>query len=167
MSCNCNNTITCQQCSAGLPCNCPPDYSVMPQPVDCGCDPSGYGCPPGYHFNATASPGFPNGFCCPSTNPIGCTLNQAVAPVPCVDCIESMPASCVFVSNIPCLGVTQGNVPLSTVLSYLCSTAYIESILTKIGLDPNLSSGLCQLVTNCPPSGSTVPIPLPIIITFP
>lgn len=161
MSCNCGNISNCTQCSAGQPCNCPPDYSVLPQPVVCGC------CPDGFTYIGV-TPNFPNGACqCNATNPTCLSPGYLIASIACNDCVESVGADCVFVTNIPCLGITTTPVALSTVLQYFCSDAHIATILQKIGLNPALGSGLCQLVRNCPPSGSTTPIPGPIVVTIP
>ncbi len=157
MACNCGNTSICTQCSAGIPCNCPPDYSVAPQPVDCGC------CPDGYRY-VGITPNFPNGECQCKT--AICTGAFSVSAIPCVPCEEAISSDCVMVEAIECLGIT-ANTPLTTVLEFFCSAAYIQLILSKIGLTPSLGSGLCQLTRNCPPSGSTTPIPGPITITFP
>lgn len=165
MSCNCNNTTTqtCQQCSAGQPCNCPPDYSVTPLPVDCNktC------CPPGYTYHNNIDIGFPNGMCCPNGGGlVNCTAQKAIQPIPCTVCIDSIPSDCVFVSNVPCLGVTT-TTSLTSVLSYLCSEAFILSQLQTIGLSSTLKAALCEIISICPSVGNTTPIPGPITVTIP
>lgn len=161
MSCNCNNTTPCTQCSAGSPCNCPPDYSVLPQPVDCHC------CPAGYTFYGPTA-NYPNGFCCLGGDGTGNNCVSVAVPVACNDCTESISADCVFVSDMACLGVAKGaNVPLSTVLAFLCSDAFTLKMLQNIGLSTNLKAALCEIVSVCPTVGSTVPIPGPIIVTIP
>ncbi len=114
--CNCQQK-PCNQCSTGIPCNCPPDYSVIAAPVPCVC------CPSGYTYNSSlgqCSPTVPTGTirCCPT----GSTFNQitgwcitptgtnaffvgwgptydqtycTIPTIPCVDCEESITTDCV------------------------------------------------------------------------
>ena len=154
--CNCSPTPAniCDQCSNGMSCCCPPDYSIMPQPVPCAC------CPPGYTFHG-ATPNWPNGYCADTE-----TGRKQVATVPCNTCAETMSSDCIIIPAISCLGFLGGN--LTTFLNYMCSVAYTENFLARIGLNPTLGSGFCQLVQNCPPAGGgTTPIILSFTITFP
>lgn len=164
--CNCN-TPPCSKCNNGQPCNCPPDYTVTPAPSACKC------CPNGFYFQG-ASPNWPNGICL-NTN------NAAITtpPIPCITCETAITTDCVVYSGdiqIDC-GIKPGNVyginpgdSLTTIINKMCilNKNVIEGILSQIGLDSDLASGLCQLVQNCPSSGSgTTPIITSIIITFP
>jgi hypothetical protein len=59
---------------------------------------------------------------------------------------------------------------LTTIINKMCLglKSNVETILSAIGLDPDLGSAFCQLVQNCPSTpGSTTPIILSIIVTFP
>lgn len=157
MACNCGGSSSiCIQCSAGLPCNCPPDYSVLPQPVDCHCCPSGY-----TYIGIT--PNFPNGYCCPD-NSLTCDVRDAVAVIPCNTCINSIGSECVFITS-ECFGLK--NYPLNAFVEYLCSDAFTLKMLQNIGLSTTLKAALCEIVSICPSVGSTVPIPGPLIITIP
>lgn len=158
MACNCGNTSLCVQCSAGLPCNCPPDYSVAPQPVDCGC------CPSGYRYIGI-SPNWPRGEC-QCIDPVTCPGAFSVTAIPCTPCEEAISSDCVITPFIECLGAKEGT-SLTTVLEYLCSDAYTLKILQNIGLSTTLKAALCQIVSVCPTVGSTVPILGPIIVTVP
>jgi hypothetical protein len=155
--CNCspNPANICTQCQGGNPCGCPPDYSILPQPVPCGC------CPTGYTFFGP-TPNWPSGYC-QSNNAAG----SQVPPVSCNDCPETMSADCVILPAVPCLGLPAG-LTVSQFAAFLCSAAFIQTILTNIGLNSILGSGFCQLVQNCPPVGSgTTPIIGSITITYP
>jgi hypothetical protein len=154
MACNCNSggTSNCVQCSAGLPCNCPPDYSVLPQPVECSC------CPDGYTFYGP-TPNYPSGYCQNSTGSI-------VGTIPCNSCVDSVSSDCVFLPDIECFGI-KGPYPLTAFVEYLCSEAFVLKQLQTIGLSTTLKAALCQIVSVCPVVGSTTPIPGPIIVTVP
>lgn len=151
--CNCspNPANICTQCQSGNPCGCPPDYSVLPLPVPCGC------CPDGLTFFG-ATPNWPNGYCSDG--------KTQVPPVQCNSCAETLSADCVILPAIPCLGLLAG-LTLTQFASFLCSAAFIETIYTSTGLNPILQSGFCQLSRICPPTGGTVPVIGPIIITYP
>ncbi len=153
--CNCSNIPAniCNQCNQGQPCCCPPDYSILPQPVPCGC------CPDGYTFFAP-TPNWPSGYCKKGDSAI-------VPPIPCNNCAETISADCVILPAIPCLGLAAG-LTLTQFANFLCSATFIETILSSIGLNPILGSGFCQLVQNCPsPISGSTPIIGSIIITYP
>ncbi len=158
MACNCGNTSICTQCSAGLPCNCPPDYSVAPQSVICGCCPDGYG-------YVGITPNFPNGEC-QCINRANCPSAISISAIPCTPCEDSVSSDCVFTPLIECLGALEGTT-LTTLLQYFCSEAYILSQLQTIGLSVTLKAALCEIVSICPTVGSTTPILGPIIVTLP
>lgn len=156
-SCGCNDTSPCGKCQNGQPCNCPPDYSVLPQPSPCTC------CPVGYTYDATRK------LC------IGTPNSNTTAPVPCVNCETALPTDCItYTGQVPMAcasiyGINSGDT-LTTVLQKMCITNQnvLQAMLSAIGLDPVTYSGLCQLNANCPaPIGSTTPIPGVVIITFP
>lgn len=153
--CNCNSSPAsiCNQCAVGNPCGCPPDYTVMPQTVTCGCCPSGFTYVPGPTPNTSAT----------------CIDGKGVttAPIPCPTCEETSSSDCILLPAIPCLGFPGGT--LTYFATFLCtSTKFIQSILTTIGATPSLSAGFCQIVRNCPATtGGTTPVPGPIIVTFP
>jgi hypothetical protein len=151
--CNCNNNNSlCSRCSKGLMCACPPDYSVTPLTVDCGC------CPPGYTWTG-ATANWPNGVC---TGQGG----RQVSPIPCTTCVDSVPGDCVFLPAIPCFGVIAGTT-LTSFINYLCSDAFTMKILSNIGLSTTLKTALCQLTTTCPPASSSTPIIVSIVTTAP
>jgi hypothetical protein len=150
--CNCNTTSLCSGCSKGLLCQCPPDYSVLPLPVACGC------CPPSYTWSG-ATPNWPNGVC---TGP----GDRQVAPIPCTTCVDSVQADCVILPEIACLGLPAGW-SLTAFISYLCSDAFTAKMLTNIGLSTTLSTQFCDLVATCPtvPSSKT-PIITSLTVTY-
>lgn len=162
MSCNCHDTSPCNKCNNGQPCNCPPDYSVLPQPSPCNC------CPNGYTYNGP-TPNYPDGYCYDEGKGI-------VPPIPCVPCEEAVATDCVtYTGQIPIqcgnniYGINAGD-NLTTIISKMCITNdnVIMALLSKIGATVNLSSAFCQIARNCPPStGSTTPLPGPIVISFP
>lgn len=153
--CNCNPDPAniCTQCQIGNPCGCPPDYSIMPQPVPCGC------CPSGYTFSGPTL-NWPNGLC---TDP----TRKQTSSIPCNNCAETLSGDCVILPAIPCLGLAAG-LTLTQFAQFLCSAAFIETILSSIGLNPILQSGFCQLTQICPRvGGGTVPVIGSIVITYP
>ncbi len=139
-------------------------------------------CPDGYIYSGP-TPNFPNGYCgtlvgSSRTDPFHCT--ETVPPIPCVSCEIGLTTDCVTYSgDIPiACGPAPGNIygiipgdTLTTIINKMCAANknVIEAVLSAIGLDSDLASGLCQLVQNCPnsSSGSTIPIISSIIITFP
>ena len=151
--CNCSpNPVTiCTQCQSGNPCACPPDYSVSPQTVPCTCCPGGY-----TFFDATTN--WPLGYC-QFTDSRG-NVTQ-VAPSPCSSCAETISSDCVILPAIPCLGLLAGTT-VSQLAAFLCSPAFISTILSTIGLNSTLQTAFCQLVGVCPPAGTTVPTNLKI-----
>jgi len=158
--CNCspNPANICTQCQSGNPCGCPPDYSIAPLPVPCGC------CPDGYTF-VGPTPNYPSGYC--QRGDPKSAAAAIVPPIPCNNCPETIQSDCVILPAIPCLGIAAGTT-LTSLLGFLCSSAFAEVILKAIAADPAVGSGFCQLVQNCPPVGSgTTPIITGIIITFP
>ncbi len=162
MSCNCHDTSPCNRCNNGQPCNCPPDYSVLAQPSPCNC------CPNGFTYSGP-TPNYPNGVC---TDVLGTKQD----PIPCVPCEDAIPTDCVtYTGQVPIAcgqniyGINAGD-SLTTIISKMCITNpnVLMAMLSAIGTNPTVYSGLCQLVRACPiPSGGTVPLPGPIIITFP
>jgi len=150
--CNCNKTSLCNRCSKGLSCGCPPDYSVLPLPVSCGC------CPSGYIWSGPTL-NYPNGVC---TGPGGTTTE----PIECSPCVESTPGQCVILPSIACLGTPAG-MTLTDFLAYLCTEAFTAKLLTNIGLSTTLKAQFCDLTGSCPPSGGGAPILGPIVFTTP
>lgn len=158
MSCNYQDTSSCSKCQNGQPCNCPPDYSVLPQPSPCIC------CPNGFTYNATSK------LC------VGTPNSVTTPPIPCVNCESAIPTDCVtYTGQIPLVcgnnvyGINVGD-SLTTIISKMCitNTNVLEAMLSAIGLNTTVYSGFCQLAANCPsPIGGTTPIPGAIIITFP
>ena len=156
--CNCSPIPAniCNQCAQGYSCGCPPDYTVLPKPTACLC------CPTGYTWVVNAA--FPEGICAADDKnhiPFG----PYTPGVDCNPCAETMSASCVILPAIPCLLFTGGT--LADFINYMCSEAYIQTILTTIGLSPTLQSSLCAISSTCPPVGSTTPIIGPITGTLP
>ncbi len=150
MSCNCNNGISlCSRCSVGLTCSCPPDYSVLPLPVDCGC------CPPGYTFQGPTA-NYPNGFC---TNSVG----TVVPVIPCTQCVESVPADCVILPEIACLGVQRGTTLTAFLANILCSEAYVLNLINKIGVSTTLKAAMCNVISTCPIPSSLAPVAGPLV----
>jgi hypothetical protein len=157
--CNCSSIPAniCNQCAQGNTCGCPPDYTVMPLPVVCGC------CPPGFSNYQGPTPNYPDGYC---TATVGSSF-RAISAIPCPSCADSISADCVVLPAIPCLGLAAGTT-VTQLANYLCSELFIQTLLVKIGLTPSLGSEFCQLVGNCPPVvGSTVPIVGTINVHFP
>ena len=161
--CNCNDTSPCSKCSNGQPCNCPPDYSVQPQPSPCQC------CPNGYTFQG-ATPNYPSGICVSNSMPITYTSS-----IPCVPCEIGVSTNCVaYIASegipINCFGIVDGDT-LTQMINKMCLglKGNVETLLSAIGLDSDLGNALCQLLDNCPPggSGSTVPIIGVIVVSFP
>lgn len=162
MACNCNSTSNiynnCTQCSAGLPCNCPPDYSVAALTVPpCQC------CPPGFYPLG-------NGFCCANGAVCNAALPTNTPTIPCNTCEDSVSADCVFLKeNLECFGIKNGTT-LTQFIEYMCSEAFILKLLATIGAgggSSTLRRAFCQLVSVCPVVGSTTPIPGPIRVTVP
>lgn len=150
--CNCNSSPAsiCNQCAVGNPCGCPPDYTVMPQTVTCGCCPSGFTYVPGPTPNTSAT-------CVDGAG-------RTTAPIPCPTCEETLSSDCVIIPKGNCYnGGT-----LTDLANYICSEAYIESLLQKIGLSVRLGTEFCQLVSSCPPvTSGTTPVIGSVIVRFP
>jgi len=161
MACNCNSTSNvfnnCTQCSAGLPCNCPPDYSVTARNVPCTC------CPPGFYPLG-------NGFCCANGAVCNAAFPTNTPTIPCNSCDDSVSADCVFLKeNSECFGIKQGT-SLTQFVQYMCSDAFVLELLKRIGAgggSSTLRKAFCQLVSVCPVVGNTTPIPGPIVVTVP
>jgi hypothetical protein len=158
MACNCNSTgniyNNCVQCSAGLPCNCPPDYSVTALNVPCEC------CPPGFYPIG-------NGYCCANGAVCNVSSPTNTPTIPCNTCEDSVSADCVFLKpNAECFGIKEGTT-LTQFIEYMCSDAFVLNLLQSIGLSTTLKAALCQIVSVCPVVGSTTPIPGPIDVTVP
>lgn len=152
--CNCSSIPAniCTQCSLGNTCGCPPDYTVMPQPVICGC------CPSGYTYSAPSNT-YPDGIC---TSPLGATTN----PIECNTCTESVSSDCVYLPAIQCLGLPAGTT-VTQLAEFLCSEAFATVIMTAISSSSTIREMLCGIVSECPSGGSTVPVIGPIVVTVP
>lgn len=168
--CNCNNNATslCSRCSTGLSCGCPPDYSILPLPVTCGC------CPDGYTFSATTNQNFPNGMCL-NNNPL--SANQLpIAPIPCTTCEDAITTDCVIyngTATITCngAGITAGD-NLTTILAKICPSnpPVILAMLQAIALDTTygLKAAFCEISNFCSGiPGSTTPYIGPISFSIP
>lgn len=144
--CNCSNTTSlCNRCSQGLMCQCPPDYTVLPLPVDCGgC------CPDGYTFQGPTA-NYPNGYC---SGPGG----TITLPVECNPCVDSVPAKCVILPNIPCFGITAGTTLYEFITNFMCSDAFVMSMLNRISLSTDLKTALCAINITCPAPTSGTPV---------
>lgn len=165
MACNCNKT--CNQCSSGLPCNCPPDYTITPLPSDCKC------CPDGYTFYG-ATPNWPNGYC------QGLKASDVISAVLCTTCEESLSTDCVFYDctdkvpsgcGLQCGGIVQGD-SLTVILNKICPTnpANILAMLQMIALDTTygLKAAWCEISNFCSGiPGDTSPYLGPITFTIP
>lgn len=156
MGCNCKQTSVCSKCQAGNPCGCPPDYSVMPLPVECGkC------CPPGYYLSGDV--------CCPVGTSVGsCSFRDSIPTVACDDCEQSIPAECVIFPQTNCAGNPPGY-NLVQVLDMICPSNpnQIMRMLQTIATDATLLAGFCNLIQNCGPiPGSSTPILGPITWTI-
>lgn len=151
--CNCTSSPAniCNQCAQGNACGCPPDYTVMPLPVACGCCPSGF-----VYVPAT-----------PNTAAICRDIDgKTKEPIPCPSCEETLSANCVIVPPVSCINFPGGSV--TDLSNHLCSEAFILSLLVKINTSPRLATAFCQLVNACPPVVSpSTPITGPIIVRFP
>ncbi len=91
---NCNN------------CNCPPDYTFQPAPVQqCKC------CPVGYIYNAP-TPNYPDGYCSDGKN--------ITITIPCNTCVEVLFTDCVVYNGdrLKCLGI-QAGMNMNTILTIL------------------------------------------------
>ena len=163
--CNCNNNISlCSRCSTGLSCGCPPDYNVLPLPVDCGC------CPPDYDYIAPTA-NFPNGYCKDRT-----VFGITVATIPCTTCEDAITTDCVIypgTATITCngAGIAPGD-NLTTILSKMCASnpPVILAMLQAIALDTTygLKAAFCQISNFCSGiPGSTTPYIGPITFTIP
>lgn len=176
MACNCNTTSQCGNCCAGVPCGCPPDYTVPAQPVDCKCCPGGYTYIPAY---AGAAVGKGSNICMDS-------LGRTTEPIPCVQCVDRVPTDCVvYTGTIPitCAGSSNPNFlpganiyginpqdSLTTIISKMCITnePVIMALLTAIGNSTTLLAGLCNLVGACGPvPGTSTPVIGPITWSIP
>lgn len=149
--CNCSSApeTICHQCSQGNPCGCPPDYSILPQQVPCTC------CPAGYTYNQSTK------LCTDLTG------SRVVSPVPCNTCPDSISSDCVIIPPVECLGLPVATT-LTQFVNFLCSVTFIESILTRIGLNnTTLGVDFCQLVHACPSSGTGAPIIVYVTFSVP
>lgn len=143
--CNCNNNISlCSRCSKGLTCQCPPDYTVLPLPVSCGC------CPSGYSWSGP-TPNYPDGVC---TGPGG----VQTSPIPCSPCEETISAQCVILPAVSCYGVAAGTTLYDFINTVMCSDAFVSTLLSRIALSSTLKSSLCSITSTCPPGGTGTPI---------
>lgn len=154
MSCNCNNSTPCNNCSTGVSCGCPPDYSMMPVLPECGC------CPDGYSWSGP-TPNYPNGVC---TNGAGTTTD----PIDCEQCEEAISAQCVTMPGVDCLGIKDGDNLSDVFKTLFCSPAFWRMGLEVIATDVTTLNGFCNLVASCGPvPGSSTPVPGPVIWTIP
>ncbi len=155
MSCNCKQTSICSKCQAGSPCGCPPDYSVMPLPVECSSC-----CPPGYWLNGD--------ICCPNGT-VSCTLADSVPTVECNDCEQSVPAECVIFPQTSCAKNPPGY-NLVQVIDMICPSNpnQIMAMIQTIANDATLLAGFCNLVAACGTTpGSSTPVIGPISWVIP
>lgn len=151
--CNCKKTTICSNCSNGSTCQCPPDYSVMPLPVECGC------CPDGYTWEGP-TPNYPNGNCINASG-------VSTTPIDCNQCEEAISDNCVYISPNSCFGI-KGSFTLKQFIEYMCSEAYFKVMLTKVGATQSLLNGWCNINKKCgPPTSTTTPIPGPVSWTIP
>ena len=146
--CNCNLSPAsiCNQCAVGNPCGCPPDYTVMPQTVTCGCCPSGFTyIPAGGTANNKAT-------CINGTG-------GQTDPIPCPTCEETISSDCVIISADNCYELPAGTT-LTQFIEFMCTNpVFIQKILTNIGNSVSLGNAFCQLVSSCPPvTGGTRPV---------
>ncbi len=126
-------------------CQCPPDYSVTPLPVDCGC------CPPGYVWSVSTQNAYPNGVC---TGPGG-TQTQ---PIECNPCVDTLSAKCVILPQIDCFGIAAGTTLYEFISNYMCSDAFVMSIINRMSLSSDLQAAMCSVMSTCPPAGSSTPV---------
>lgn len=153
MSCNCGTPTPCNNCSTGVSCGCPPDWSMLPLPPECGC------CPFGYTWSAPTA-NYPDGIC---TNSSGGT----VSPIDCEPCEESVSDKCVFLSAGNCFGLPS-TTTLNQFVEFLCSQTFTRKILSNIATDQTTLNGFCNIVQSCGPlPGSSTPIPGPISWVIP
>lgn len=154
MGCNCNKPTPCNNCTTGVSCGCPPDYSMMPLLPECGC------CPDGYTWSGP-TPNWPDGVCTSST---GATTD----PIPCEQCVDSIEAQCVFLPGIECLGIKEGATVADVFKTLFCSPAFWQLGLSIISNNQAAYNGFCNLVAGCGPTpGSTTPTPGPIVWSIP
>jgi len=167
MSCNCNNPAPCNNCTSGIPCNCPPDYGVVPVPVPCHC------CPSGYTYTGT-SQSFPSGYCTSTTSA------ATIAAIQCNTCVDSISTDCVVYQCInpqlaagcrPCANVAPGD-SMTTILGKICPTnpAVILQMLQVIAADTQygLKQAFCDIVNLCSfVPGSLTPYLGPASFTIP
>jgi hypothetical protein len=153
--CNCSSIPAniCNQCAQGNACGCPPDYTIQEKLVECGCCPAGYGNYQGPTRN------YPNGTCTDLAT--GKTTVDAIA---CPSCEQTLSSDCVIIPKGNCYdGGT-----VTDLANYICSEAYIESLLIKIGKSVRLGTEFCQLVSSCPPvTGGTRPVIGSVTVRFP
>jgi hypothetical protein len=123
----------------------------MPLSVPCECCPAGYTYVPGTTTNNPAT-------CVDSTGTI------TKSPIPCPSCEETISSNCVIIPKGDCYdGGT-----VTDLANYICSEAYIELLLQKIGRSVRLGTEFCQLVSSCPPvTGGTRPVIGSVIVRFP
>lgn len=153
--CNCNSGISlCSRCATGLSCGCPPNYSILPLPVECGC------CPAGYTWSTSTQNIYPNGVC---TGPGG----TQIQPIECNPCVDSISAKCVILPSIECFGIPAGTTLYTFITTYICSPAFWAKGLEVISLDTTLKAMLCDINSTCPAVGSGAPIALPLVVTVP
>lgn len=145
--CNCKST--CNNCSTGLSCQCPADYSIIPAIPDCHC------CAQGYTYIGI-TPNYPSGACRSITTPY-----QYSVPISCTPCEETISTDCIVYSctsnnaantcpTCDSAGIVNGD-SLTTMIAKLCPStkANIMAIIQNIALDVDLIAGLCNLVSHC------------------
>jgi hypothetical protein len=152
--CNCSSTPAsiCNQCAEGKTCGCPPDYTVLPQPIECTC------CPAGYTYYGP-TPNYPNGYC------QGLSATAIILPT-CNQCVDSMSSDCVQLPAIACLGLKEGST-VTDLARLLCTEGFVLQLLQTIGLSTTLKQAFCEIVSVCPVVGTTTPIIGPITVTLP
>lgn len=144
--CNCGSNH-CNNCKNGQPCNCPPNYNILPAPVPCQC------CPPGATYTSQ-SVNFPNGQC---TDQFG----NNVPTINCVTCIDSTLTDCVTYqlnpgNPITCFGIASGD-SLTTILQKICANL-ASTVLSQLSNSSTLQTILCNLISSCPPSRGGTPV---------
>jgi len=162
--CNCSKTKSCNKCSTGLPCNCPPDFSLNVIEVS-----TRQCCPPGSTGYKGPTANYPYGYCIDSTTflpvaAIECNTCEDMVTTDCVyyDCtFDASKASDISPCSLTCSGVVPGD-SLTTILRKLCPTtkANIMAVIQAIALDQDLYNGFCNLVAGC---GSTPGLSTPVI----
>lgn len=193
--CNCNTLTQCNNCCQGVPCGCPPVYTLNVQPTPCKCCPSGYlsvDAQGGFQYPGVSGtqtiniwPGAPNlatiaNKCAIIINDVRGWVATDIVNGTCVTCEDYTSTDCVtYTAQIPITCGTgqnaastniygiNANDTLTIILSKMCITNenVMEALLSAIGNSSRALAGFCHLVANC---GSIPGTSTPIIgpITF-